>query len=416
MDTRARRTEGNDRAAPGGARSSPTVISYGELTVTVAPAAIPEFVAYLQDRPELPLHHADRHHRGGLAGAGEALRRRLSLPVDAPEPADPGQGRGARGRAGALDRRRVPLGRLVRARGLRHVRDPVLGAPGPAAHPDRLRLPRLSAAQGLPDHRLCRAALRRGAEAGGLRAGEADAGVPAVRLHDRPGRARSTSCPATRRRRAGGTGAADDGSRAAGRGDGRQRPTSGRRAEDPQLQHQLRAAASGGAWGPAAGARARRRDRRALRPAYRAAAPRHREADGEPDLPAEPALSRPARLCGADEPGACLVPGDREADRHAGAAARVADPGALFRDRADPEPPAQRHHAGDGRRRADPAALGVRGAREADDLLRAGLRGAAACGLLPAGRRAPGPAGGPASPTSRPGRGRSRRCSTTSRG
>ncbi len=130
------------------------------------------------------------------------------------------------------------------------------------------------------------------------------------------------------------------------------------------------------------------------RSAYRAAAPRHREADGEPDLPAEPAVSRPARLCGADEPGACLVPGDREADRDAGAAAGVADPGALFRDRADPEPSAQRHHAGDGRRRADPAALGVRGAREADDLLRAGLRGAAACGLFPAGRRAPGPAGG----------------------
>ena len=56
------------------------------------------------------------------------------------------------------------------------------------------------------------------------------------------------------------------------------------------------------------------------------------------------------------------------------------------RDRADPEPSAQRHDAGDGRRRADPAALGVRGAREADDLLRAGLRGAAACGLFPAGR------------------------------
>ena len=68
------------------------------------------------------------------------------------------------------------------------------------------------------------------------------------------------------------------------------------------------------------------------------------------------------------------------------------DPRALFRDRPDPEPPAERHDAGDGRRRAHPAALGVRGAREADDLLRAGLRGAAARGLLPAGRRAPGPA------------------------
>ena len=33
----------------------------------------------------------------------------------------------------------------------------------------------------------------------------------------------------------------------------------------------------------------------------------------------------------------------------------------------------QRHHAGDGRRRADPAAVGLRGAREADGVLRARL-------------------------------------------
>ena len=32
------------------------------------------------------------------------------------------------------------------------------------------------------------------------------------------------------------------------------------------------------------------------------------------DLSAERALFRPARLCRADEPGACLLPGDREAD------------------------------------------------------------------------------------------------------
>jgi hypothetical protein len=69
-----------------------------------------------------------------------------------------------------------------------------------------------------------------------------------------------------------------------------------------------------------------------------------------------------------------------------------ADPGALFRDRAHPEPPAERHHAGDGRGRADPAALGLRGAREADGVLRARLRRAAARGLFPPRRRAPGPA------------------------
>jgi Ni,Fe-hydrogenase III component G len=49
--------------------------------------------------------------------------------------------------------------RLVRARGLRHVRDPVLRQPGPAPHPHRLRVPRASPAQGLPDHGLHRGAL-----------------------------------------------------------------------------------------------------------------------------------------------------------------------------------------------------------------------------------------------------------------
>ena len=43
----------------------------------------------------------------------------------------------------------------------------------------------------------------------------------------------------------------------------------------------------------------------------------------------------------------------------------------------------QRHHAGDGRRRADAAALGLRGAREADGVLRARLRLAHARQLLP---------------------------------
>ena len=43
------------------------------------------------------------------------------------------------------------------------------------------------------------------------------------------------------------------------------------------------------------------------------------------------------------------------------------------RDRPAADAPAQRHHPGDGRRRADPAALGLRGAREADGVLRAHL-------------------------------------------
>ncbi|MEZ5721750.1 MAG: NADH-quinone oxidoreductase subunit D [Paracoccaceae bacterium] len=46
----------------------------------------------------------------------------------------------------------------------------------------------------------------------------------------------------------------------------------------------------------------RRRDRRARRPAYRPSPPRHRKADGEPHLPTEHPLFRPARLRRADEP------------------------------------------------------------------------------------------------------------------
>src|SRR5262249_11498387 len=56
------------------------------------------------------------------------------------------------------------------------------GPPGLAPDPHRLRLPRLSAAEGLPDDRLRRSALRRRAQAGGLRAGQADPGIPPLRL------------------------------------------------------------------------------------------------------------------------------------------------------------------------------------------------------------------------------------------
>ena len=68
----------------------------------------------------------------------------------------------------------------------------------------------------------------------------------------------------------------------------------------------------------------------------------------------------------------------------------AADPRALFRDRPAPLAPPQRDHAGHGRRRAHAAALGLRGAREADGVLRARLRLAHARQLLPARRRAPG--------------------------
>ena len=100
----------------------------GELVATVSPGAIPALVEVPEDRPLLPVHHAGGHHRRRLARTFAAVRSGVSLPVDDPEPAHPRQGGGARGRDRALDHRHPPLGQLVRARGVRHVRDPVLGA------------------------------------------------------------------------------------------------------------------------------------------------------------------------------------------------------------------------------------------------------------------------------------------------
>ena len=67
----------------------------------------------------------------------------------------------------------------------------------------------------------------------------------------------------------------------------------------------------------------------------------------------------------------------------AGAQACAVDPRALFGNRAAVVTSAERHHAGDGCRRAHAAALGFRGAREADGVLRARIRLAHACGLFP---------------------------------
>ena len=111
----------------------------------------------------------------------------------------------------------------------------------------------------------------------------------------------------------------------------------------------------------------------ARRSAYRPAASRHRKADRAQDLSAGDPLFRPARLCRADEPGARLLPRHREAARHRGAARGQSDPRAVLRDRPAAVASAQRHHAGDGRRRADAAAVGLRRARKADGVLRARL-------------------------------------------
>ena len=65
--------------------------------------------------------------------------------------------------------------------------------------------------------------------------------------------------------------------------------------------------------------------------------------------------------------------------------ARPAYPRALLRDRPAAVASAPDHHAGDGRRRADAAAVGLRRARKADGVLRAGERLAHARRLFPSG-------------------------------
>src|SRR6266480_859783 len=54
--------------------------------------------------------------------------------------------------------------------------------PGHAAAVDRLWLRRASAAQGFPAHRLCRGALRRPGEEGGLRTRPPQSGIPQIRF------------------------------------------------------------------------------------------------------------------------------------------------------------------------------------------------------------------------------------------
>src|SRR6266536_3402306 len=63
---------------------------------------------------------------------------------------------------------------------------------------------------------------------------------------------------------------------------------------------------------------------------HRPAPPRDREADRAQDLPAGVTLLRPARLRRADEPGARVLLGCREAARHRGAQARATHPRSLL--------------------------------------------------------------------------------------
>ncbi len=111
---------------------------------------------------------ADGDCGGRLSRPAGAVRGRLSTALADQEPAHAGQGLDRRGDAGADRDDAVAERRLARARGVRHVRRHLRRQPGPEADPHRLRLRGLPAAQGLPAHRPCRAALFRGGEARGL--------------------------------------------------------------------------------------------------------------------------------------------------------------------------------------------------------------------------------------------------------
>ncbi len=112
----------------------------------------------------------------------------------------------------------------------------------------------------------------------------------------------------------------------------------------------------------------------------------------------EHAFCWPSRSCSAGDP-----------------APRPADPGALFRDRPHPQPPAQRHHPGDGRGRLTPPFWGF---EEREKLMVFYERACGRAGCTPT-TSAPAACARTCRPrwstTSRPGAGPSRGCSTTSR-
>ena len=174
-------------------------VAYGELTITAQGRRHRQGRDLPARRSALPVRQLHRRDGGRLAGAREALRRRLSLPLAVPEHAHPREDRDRRGDAGAVDHRRVSRRRLVRARDLRSLRRDVHRPSRHAPPAHRLRLRGPSAAQGLPAHRLCRGALRRRAEA---RASTSRCGSrrnSAISISSRRGKARTTCCPATRR-------------------------------------------------------------------------------------------------------------------------------------------------------------------------------------------------------------------------
>ena len=174
-------------------------IELGELIITVQRASIVRVMTFLRDdsncqfKQLIDLCGADypitrRAFRGGLQSAQPEAQS-----------AHPREGEHGRGHARTVAGGSLQRGALVRARSLGPVRHLLLRPSGSAPHPDRLRVRRASAAQGFPADRLCRTALRRRAEAGRLRAGQADAGFPLIRFPQPLGR--HDQCHAAGRRK-----------------------------------------------------------------------------------------------------------------------------------------------------------------------------------------------------------------------
>jgi NADH-quinone oxidoreductase subunit C len=173
--------------------------------------------------------------------------------------------------------------------------------------------------------------------------------------------------------------------------DGRHRRRD-RRAAHPQLQHQLRPAAPCGAWRAALvleldGEIVERCDPH-IGLLHRGTEKLMESRTYLQNLPYFDRLDYVAPM--NQEHAWCLA--IEKLTGTAGAAPCQPDPGALFRNRARAEPPSERDHAGDGRGRADPAALGLRGTREADGLLRTRLRARGCTRPISARWRASGPA------------------------
>ena len=202
----------------------------------------------------------------------------------------------------AVLRRYLPRRAVVRARGLRSLRHPVHRPSGPAPPPHRLRLRRASAAQGFPADRLRRGALGRRGQARRLRAGAPHSGIPQLRLpvalggHGlRAAGRREGEAPEDRRARL----TTSDGRRHY-RICATSRSTSGRSIRRPMACLRLVLELDGEVVervDPHIGLLHRGTEKLIEAKTY---------------MPGDP-LFRPARLCRADEPGACLLPGDREA-------------------------------------------------------------------------------------------------------